>query len=192
MIGREAAVRTVEAELEREYERRREAGVDAIREVVTHVEEHELAWIVAYQSEEFVRTGDWQHALAGNGPYLVDRVDGGLHAIGVLSWMSGDWEADYRARIRGLPVRTAVDDLLDAAREECAARGRLSAARLLRRRLPALSPVQAVEYATALAAGTVPEPLVAAATCALVKPLSPVYAVHTIQPGHAGGATAGG
>ncbi|MET7698655.1 hypothetical protein [Streptomyces sp. NPDC005485] len=34
---------------------------------------------------------------ADNGPYLIDRVDGGLHQIGVVSAVAGEWEADYRA-----------------------------------------------------------------------------------------------
>ncbi|MER8193421.1 YrhB domain-containing protein [Streptomyces microflavus] len=84
---------------------------------VVDIEEHELVWIVHWTSEEFVRTQNAQFMLAGNGPYLVDRVDGGLHQVGVVSSATGAWEADYRARIRGLPVRTAVDDLHVVLRE---------------------------------------------------------------------------
>lgn len=76
---------------------------------VVRVEEHELVWIVSWQSEEFVRTRNSRYMLVGNGPYLVDRVDGGLHQIGVVCAKTGEWETDYRARVRGLPVRTAVD-----------------------------------------------------------------------------------
>ncbi|WSW30763.1 YrhB family protein [Streptomyces sp. NBC_01003] len=56
--------------------------------------------MVSWDSEEFVRTRNSQFMPAGNGPYLVDRVDGGLHQIGVVSAATGGWEADYRARIR--------------------------------------------------------------------------------------------
>ncbi|MHC8564101.1 hypothetical protein ACW23B_26800 [Streptomyces albidoflavus] len=70
----------------------------------------------------------------------MDRVDGGLHRVGVVSALSGEWEADYRSRIRRLPVRTAVDDLHDALREVAAARGRFAAVRTLRGRLPVLRP----------------------------------------------------
>ncbi|MEU7151215.1 YrhB domain-containing protein [Streptomyces sp. NPDC039022] len=186
MIEREAAVQTVEEQLEREYQKWRALGVDALRMVVTDVEEHELVWIVCWTSEEFARTRNLELALAGNGPYLVDRIDGGLHEIGVVSAVSGAWETDYRTRIRGLPVRTAVDDLHDAVRAAAAAHGRLPAVRILRQRLPVLSPAEAIEYVHAVLEGDVPERLVAMATTQLVEPLNPVLAVKTIRPGAPG------
>ncbi|MGI5397014.1 YrhB domain-containing protein [Streptomyces sp. CA-251251] len=127
MIEREAAVRAVEGQLERDYQRWRATGAEALRMAVADVEEHELVWIVSWTSEKFVRTRDPEFMLAGNGPYLVDRVDGGLHQVGVVSAVTGVWEDDYRARIRGLPVRTAVDE---PAR--CAPRDRTSARTLAR------------------------------------------------------------
>ncbi|MET9116078.1 YrhB domain-containing protein [Streptomyces longwoodensis] len=183
MIEREAAVQAVEEQLERDYQQWRAAGVDAMRMAVVDVEEHELVWIVSWTSEEFVRTRNPQSMLGGNGPYLVDRVDGGLHQIGVVSAVTGEWEADYRARIRGLPVRTAVDDLHDALREVAAARGRMHAVRTLRRRLPMFSPGEAIEYVSALLNGEAPARLVAVATKQLVEPLNPVLAVETILSG---------
>ncbi|WP_353964049.1 YrhB domain-containing protein [Streptomyces canus] len=45
-----------------------------------HVEKHELAWIISYQSAEYEWTGDPAHLLVSNGPFLVDRVDGGLQS----------------------------------------------------------------------------------------------------------------
>jgi hypothetical protein len=56
VIEREAAVRAVEDQLERDYQQCRAAGVDAMRMAVVDVEEHELVWIVSWTSEEFVRT----------------------------------------------------------------------------------------------------------------------------------------
>ncbi len=157
--------------------------VDVPRTAVTRVEEHELVWIVHWTSEEFTRTRNPESVPAGNGPYLVDRIDGGLHQIGVASAVSGQWETDYRARIRGLPVRTAVDDLHDAVREAASAHGRMRAARALRRRLPVLPPAEAIEYVTILLAGDAPAHLVAMATTELVGPLHPVPVVNTIRPG---------
>ncbi len=156
-----------------------------MRMAVVDVEEHELVWIVSWQSEQFARTRNSEYMLAGNGPYLVDRVDGGLHQIGVVSAVTGEWEADYRARIRGLPVRTAVDDLHDALRDVAAARGRMHAVRTLRQRLPVLSPAEAIEYVNALLAGDAPAHLVAVATEELVEPLNPVLAVETLLSGAA-------
>ncbi|MGW8327709.1 YrhB domain-containing protein [Streptomyces sp. NPDC055897] len=183
MIERETAVRAVEDQLERDYQQWRAASVEAMRMAVVHVKEHELVWIVSWTSEEFVRTRNPEFMLAGNGPYLVDRVDGGLHQIGVVSAMTGEWEADYRARVRGLPVRTAVDDLHDALCEVAAARGRMHAVRTLRQRLRMFSPAEAIEYVSGLLEGDAPAGLVAVATKELVEPLSPVLAVKTILSG---------
>lgn len=140
-------------------------------------------WIVTWDSEESVRTRNSEFMLAGNGPYLVDRVDGGLHQIGVVSSVTREWEDDYRARIRGLPVRTAVDDLHDALREVGATRGRMHAVRTLRQRLPVLSPAEAIQYVSALLDGDAPARLVAVVTKELVEPLNPVLAVETVQSG---------
>ncbi|MFB8773160.1 YrhB domain-containing protein [Streptomyces broussonetiae] len=181
MIEREAAVRAVEDQLERDFQRWRATGVDAMRMAVADVEEHELVWIVSWTSEEFIRTGNPEFMLAGNGPYLVDRVDGGLHQIGVVSAVTGEWEADYRARIRELPVRTAVDDLHDALREVAAARGRMHAVRTLRQRLSVLSPAEAIAYVSGLLDGDVPERLLAVTTKEVVEPLNPVFAVKTVR-----------
>ncbi|MFD7407788.1 YrhB domain-containing protein [Streptomyces sp. NPDC059866] len=184
MIEREAAVRIVEEELDREYQKCSARGVDLTRVTVVDVEEHELVWIVYWQSEEFVRTRNPGAMLAGNGPYLVDRVDGGLHQIGVVSALGGEWEADYRARIRGLAIRTAVHDLHDELREVAAARGRMHAGRTLRQRLPVLSPAQALEYVSTLLDGDAPAHLVSVAVEQLVEPINPVLAVQTIRQGN--------
>lgn len=183
VIEREAAVRAVEEQLRRDYQQWRAVSPDAVRMAVVRVKEHELVWIVSWQSEDFVRTRDSSVALIGNGPYLIDRIDGGLHQIGVVSAVTGEWEADYRARIRGLPVRTAVDDLHDALRVGVATRGRMHAVRTLRQRLPVLSPAQAIEYVSALLEGDAPAGLVALAAKELVMPLNPVLAVKTIPGG---------
>ncbi|MER6845596.1 YrhB domain-containing protein [Streptomyces platensis] len=181
MIDRDAAVRLVEEELERDHQRELAWGLDPMRMVVAHVREHELVWIVAWTSEEYLRTRNSRFAPVGNGPYLVDRVDGSLHRVGVPSAHSGAWETDYRVRIRGLTVRTAVDELHEEVRAVAAARGRMPALRTLRQRLPALTPAQAVAYVTALQDGDAPAHLVEVATKALVPPLNPVLGVRTIR-----------
>ncbi|WP_328840563.1 YrhB domain-containing protein [Streptomyces europaeiscabiei] len=185
MIEREAAVRAVEEQLERDYQQWRALSADAVRMAVVRVEEHELVWIVSWQSEEFARTRNSKCMLIGDGPYLVDRVDGGLHQIAVVSAKTREWEDDYRARIRGLPVRTAVDDLHDALCGVAATCGRMHAVRTLRQRLPLLSPAEAIEYVSALLDGDTPARLVAVATKELVEPLNPVFAVETILSGAA-------
>ncbi|MFI5757701.1 YrhB domain-containing protein [Streptomyces sp. NPDC051569] len=181
MIEREAAVRIVEEELERDYQRELSAGLDPMRMAVAHVEEHELVWIVAWTSEEYLRTRNRDFMLAGNGPYLVDRVDGGLHQIGVVSAVTDGWQADYRTRIRGQSVWTAVDDLHDEVRAVMAVRGRIHAMHILRRKLPSLSHAEVIEYVTGLRDGVAPDHLVRVATKALVPPVDPVSAVKTIR-----------
>lgn len=183
MIERDAAVQAVEEQLEIDYQQWRATSADAVRMGVVGVEEHDLVWIVYWQSERFVRTRNHEDMLIGNGPYLVDRVDGGLHWIGVVSAMSGEWEADYRARIRGLPVRTAVDDLHDALRGVAAERGRMRAVQTLRRRLPMFSPADAIAYVSALLSGDPPAHLVAIATRELVEPFNPVCGVSSVVNG---------
>ncbi|MFJ8025396.1 YrhB domain-containing protein [Streptomyces sp. NPDC096311] len=189
MIEREAAVRIAEEELDREYQKWSAAGVDSIRTAVVHVKEHELVWIIYWQSVEFMRTGNPSAMLVGNGPYLVDRIDGGLHQIGVVSARGGEWEADYRVRMRGLAVRTPIDDLHDEICEVAATRGRMQATRTLRQGLPVLSPAHALQYVSGLLDGNAPAHLVAVAAEQLVEPINPVLAVKTIRQGKPSRAT---
>ncbi|MFJ3728893.1 YrhB domain-containing protein [Streptomyces sp. NPDC090045] len=186
MIERETAVRIVEEELDREDQKWAARGVAPVPTTVLHVEEHELVWKVYWQSEEYARTRNPAAMLVGHGPYLVDRLDGGLHQIGAVSEIEGAWEADYRVRIRGLAVRTPVDDLHDEIREAAAVRGRMQAVRILRRRLPMLSPSQALEYVSALLQADAPAHLVAVAAEQLIEPMNPVLAVQTIRQGRLG------
>ncbi|WP_318200256.1 YrhB domain-containing protein [Streptomyces sp. SCL15-4] len=179
MIEQDAAVQIVEEELERDYQRELSVGIVPMRMAVAHVEQHELVWIVSWTSEEYLRTRNPDFLLAGNGPYLVDRVDGSLHQISVVSAVTGAWEADYRARIRRQVTRTAVDDLHDEVRAVADARGRVHAMHALRQRVPVLSHAQTIEYVTALQRGDPPAHLVAVACGELVP--EPVLSVVTIR-----------
>ncbi|MFF3932486.1 YrhB domain-containing protein [Streptomyces hirsutus] len=188
MIQREAAVRMVEEELERTFQEELSAGLHPRRMTVESVEQHELVWIVHWTSEEFVRTRKPEFILVGNGPYLVDRFDGSLHEIGVVAWVTGAWEADYRVRVRGpaertaLAERTAVDDLHDEVRAVASTHGRIHAMYALRRRLPVLSHAETIAYVTALLEDDAPEYLVEVATRELAPPpVGRVLSVHTIR-----------
>ncbi|MER7918687.1 MULTISPECIES: hypothetical protein [unclassified Streptomyces] len=59
----------------------------------------------------------------------------------------------------------------------------MHAVRALRRRLPVLSPAQAVAYTDALLGGAPPAHLVALAAGRLTEPICPVLAVRTLRPG---------
>jgi hypothetical protein len=181
VIDRETAVQIVEGQLARDYEADRALRSDAILLAVAGVREHELVWIVSWTSEEYLRTGNPDFMLVGNGPYLVDRLDGSLHQIGVVSAVTDGWQEDYRTRIRGQAVRTAVDDLHDEVRSVAAARGRIHAMHTLRQRLPVLSLAEAIEYVGALQAGAVPDHLATVATKELVPSVDPVLTATTIR-----------
>ncbi|MGB8940331.1 MAG: YrhB domain-containing protein [Streptomyces sp.] len=181
MIERDAAVQIVEEELERVYQRELSAGIDPMHMAVSDVERHELVWIVSWTSAEYLRTGNPDFMVIGHGPCLVDRVDGSLHEIGVLSAVSGAWEVDYRARIRGQVTRTAVDDLHDEVRAVACTRGRVHAMHTLRQRVPRLSHAQIIEYVMALLHGGAPAHLVELAYGELVPPTDPVMSVVTIR-----------
>ncbi|MFE7909753.1 YrhB domain-containing protein [Streptomyces albogriseolus] len=178
MIERDAAVQMVEEELERDYQRDLAAGLEPMRMAVAHVEQHEQAWVISWTSEEYLRTGNPDFVIAGNGPYLVDRRNGSLHQIGVVSAVTEAWVVDYRVRIRG---QAAVDDLHDEVRAVAATRGRIHAMHVLRRSLSALTHAQVIEYVTALKDGDPPEHLVEVAHRELVPPVDPVLSVKTIR-----------
>ncbi|GAA3044425.1 hypothetical protein GCM10017562_01820 [Streptomyces roseofulvus] len=180
MIERDAAVQIVEEELERDYQRELSLGLVPIRMAVSHVKQHELVWIISWTSEEYLRTRNPDFALAGNGPYLVDRVDGSVHQIGVVSAATDAWEADYRVRIRQQVTRTAVDDLHDEVRAVAGARGRVHAMHILRQRVPALSHAQIIEYVTALQHGDAPAHLLEVSSRELVPPTDPILSAVTI------------
>lgn len=55
--------------------------------------------------------------------------------------------------------------------------------RVLRERLPTLTPADALAYVSGVQQGDVPARLVAVATEALVRPVDPVLTVETIRPG---------
>ncbi|MFD9882730.1 YrhB domain-containing protein [Streptomyces alboflavus] len=181
MIERDDAIRIVDEHLERSHPAWVAAGAEQFpRNVIVSVVEHELVWKVYVQSEEYARTRNVAAMLVGHGPYLVDRADGGLHSIGAVSEIEGAWEDDYRGRIRGLPVRTPMDDLHDELRTAAeAAGGRMGAVRVLRRKVTGLSPTHALAYVTGLLAGEVPAQLLAVAHKELVKPIDRVLAVST-------------
>ena len=38
-----------------------------------YTETHEFGWVFYFNSKKFIFTGDWEHALAGNSPIIVDK-----------------------------------------------------------------------------------------------------------------------
>lgn len=44
--------------------------------------EKDYGWVMFYNTESYLGTGEARHALAGNGPLIVDRVSGVVTALG--------------------------------------------------------------------------------------------------------------
>ncbi|AGL15124.1 YrhB domain-containing protein [Actinoplanes sp. N902-109] len=123
---------------------------------IAAVEEHELGWLVHLQSTEYSRTGDLLDQVIGQGPWLVDRDNGGVHEIPVVTY-GGDWARLYRTQIKGIQP---PDPLLPAVRETLAAGGTAAAVRYVRERAPQVPLPAAKAYVDAVRAGAEPEALV--------------------------------
>ncbi|WP_194918569.1 YrhB domain-containing protein [Catenulispora rubra] len=152
MISREWAVELVERRLLAEWE-----SVGSVRSdepsVVAGVEQHELGWLIGYNTRRFVETGDVKYMLVGNAPFLVDGLDGGLHRV--VPWMCEDfleWPDQYREKVRGeVPPRA-----LDAEVSRLAGLGRRFDAFKAVRAAGDFGPVDARRYVDAVAAGMEP------------------------------------
>jgi hypothetical protein len=76
--------------------------------IVTRVDDHELGWIVYYDSRPHYETGEFRFALAGNAPYLVSREDGSLFETGTAppfeEWLRS---AEHRLRTHLAEMRRA-------------------------------------------------------------------------------------
>ena len=44
-----------------------------------HTMETDFGWVFFWNSRKYQETGDFQYALAGNAPLIVDRRDGSVH-----------------------------------------------------------------------------------------------------------------
>jgi hypothetical protein len=44
--------------------------------------EDDFGWVFFYSSKQYIETGDFRFAIAGNAPFIVDRRDGSLHPTG--------------------------------------------------------------------------------------------------------------
>jgi hypothetical protein len=53
-----------------------------LRLVVAAVTEYDFGWLFAYNTKEYLETGEIGFALAGNSPIIVDRTDGHLYETG--------------------------------------------------------------------------------------------------------------
>ncbi|MDX3075629.1 YrhB domain-containing protein [Streptomyces sp. MI02-7b] len=154
MIPMERAIALVEQVLAREEAESPHTAAPPM--VVRKTRRHALGWLVFAQSAAWVRTRDSRAVFLGVGPYLVDAVDGSVHTIGYVAYRMGEWEDDYRHRVKGRPRPAAPDDLGVVAARVLAAEGRVAAMRLLRKRATHLTLGQVREYVAALNRGEEP------------------------------------
>jgi hypothetical protein len=79
MIDKAAARNLVEAELDRLNQ-----GIPDVEFAIMddRTLERDFGWVFFWNSREFIDTGDFQYALLGNAPLIVDKEDGTLHVAG--------------------------------------------------------------------------------------------------------------
>jgi hypothetical protein len=53
--------------------------------IVVHIADHELGWIVFYDSRPHHETHEIRHAIAGNAPFLVSHEDGTMFPTGTAA-----------------------------------------------------------------------------------------------------------
>jgi hypothetical protein len=79
MISRSEAVAIAQAHIDRaEY-------TDALRFVVTRVQERDHSWVVYYDSQRHVETGNPLDSIAGNGPLVVAKRTGEVAVAGTAA-----------------------------------------------------------------------------------------------------------
>ena len=62
--------------------------------------EKPFGWVVFWDSRTFVETGDPQLAAIGNGPLIIDRVDGSVHPTGSTRPLERFFERYERERAK--------------------------------------------------------------------------------------------
>ena len=92
MIDRDSAKAMVWSYLDENFGREPElAIVDGEPSETTH------AWIFFYNTREYLETGEFSAALAGNGPVLVNKVTGDIEAFGAATALD-ELFAEYERR----------------------------------------------------------------------------------------------
>jgi hypothetical protein len=64
------------------YQTRGPDGVVEFCLLDEHTIECDFGWVFFWQSQRFLKSGDFSNQLAGNAPLMVDRRDGALHVTG--------------------------------------------------------------------------------------------------------------
>lgn len=56
--------------------------------------EKPFGWVFFYNSKEYLETGDFRSMLAGNAPFIVNKINGDLHVTGTEKPIQ-EYIADY-------------------------------------------------------------------------------------------------
>lgn len=156
MISRAWAIKLVERQLTADWEaepaaRRAQLGQPM---VIIGVKRHALGWLMTFNSRRFAETRNTRDAWIGQGPYLVDGLDGSLHMVHVQFCITGlGWEDQYRQKVRGeIPPRE-----LDAEVRRLVGLGRrFDAFKTVRRAGSGLTSAEVLHVVNALGAGLEP------------------------------------
>jgi isocitrate dehydrogenase len=79
----------------RDYLNKRQENDAPVTLVTKETVTKEYGWVFAYQSDEFLQTGNFSYALAGNGPLLVLKNDGTVIEFGTaypMEWYLREFE----------------------------------------------------------------------------------------------------
>ncbi|ERS00619.1 hypothetical protein Q674_14700 [Acinetobacter sp. COS3] len=71
---------------------------DGVEIVINKVIKKPYGWIFFYQNSTFLTSDDYQHALIGNAPIIIDRINGEIRVTGTSKSLS-EYLTDYEATI---------------------------------------------------------------------------------------------
>lgn len=71
---------------------------DGVQIIIDKVMKKPYGWIFFYQHTSFLASDDYHHALAGNAPIIIDRVNGEIRVTGTSKPLN-EYLADYEATI---------------------------------------------------------------------------------------------
>ena len=94
MLAREEAQRLVEARLASD------AHGEDLAVIESSTIEQPFGWVLFYNTREYLQSGNASAALAGNSPYIVNRLTGALVATGTahsLAYYLAAYEASLAA-----------------------------------------------------------------------------------------------
>lgn len=152
MISREWAIELVERQLTADWEAEPAARQALLEQpmVITRVEKHEFGWLASFNSKRYAETRDIHDAWIGQGPYLVDALDGSLHMVHAQFCREMSWEEQYRQKVRGeIPPRALDSELRRLLRLG----RRFDAFKAVRRAGDGLTPAEARRVVDALGVG---------------------------------------